>query len=187
MSRPTNQQQPLSLDSQVDEDRIRRALGLNTNGTHQQRPEQARQRHRFVSDGSVPVVVLNRAERDSGGLKEKLEAAEAALEAERNAHAATRRALQEAQMQAQALETRLGHATLAHNEAITAEREARRVAEEALASVRTEISEQPTPRASAESKQVVRKMRVPRAPKAEKEQKPVRWWTPSYRAKHKKR
>src|SRR4051812_49220550 len=141
MSRPTNQQQPLSLDSQVDEDRIRRALGLTSNGTttHQQRPEQARQRHRFATDGSVPVVMLNRSERDSGGLKEKLEAAENALEVERNAHAATKRALQEAQSQAQALQTRLGHAELAHNEALGAEREARRVAEDALAALRAEI------------------------------------------------
>src|SRR3954451_21566882 len=124
MSRPTDQQQPLSLDSQVvDEERIRRALGLKAGGgqTHQQRPEQARQRHRFVTDGAVPVVMLNRTERESGGLKEKLEAAEAALEAERTAHAATRRALQEAQAAHQALQTRFGHAELARSEALAAE------------------------------------------------------------------
>src|SRR5689334_24707059 len=101
MDRSNSNQQPLTLDSPLDEERIRRALGLKSNGTHQQRPEQARQRHRFVSDGAVPVVVLNRTERESSGLKERLEAAEAALETERAAHAATKRALQEAQSQAQ--------------------------------------------------------------------------------------
>ena len=186
MNRTNNQQQPLSLDSQVDEDRVRRALGLKTSAPHQQRPEQARQRHRFVSDGAVPVVMLNRTERDQGGLKEKLEAAEAALEAERAAHAATRRALLEAQAAHQALQTRLGHAELAHSEAMATEREARRVAEEALTAFRTEPPEPPrTVRAAPEPKPVVRKARVARVPKAEKEQKPVRWWTPSYRAKRK--
>src|SRR5689334_3023073 len=75
MDRSNTTQQPLTLDSPLDEDRIRRALGLKTNGTHQQRPEQARQRHRFVSDGAVPVVVLNRGEGEGGGgLKERVTA-----------------------------------------------------------------------------------------------------------------
>ncbi|MBV8911881.1 MAG: hypothetical protein JOZ05_02440 [Acetobacteraceae bacterium] len=189
MNRTDDQQQPLSLDSQVDEERIRRALGLKGNGSHQQRPEQARHRHRFVSDGAVPVVVLNRTERESGGLKEKLEAAEAALETERAAHAATRRALLEAQAANQALQTRLGHAELAHNEALAAEREGRRAAEDALAALRAEAAlrvEIEAPAPAAEPKPVVRKLRMPRLPKVEKEQKPVRWWTPSYRAKRKR-
>ena len=97
MSRSDNPTPPLSLDPQVDENRIRRALGLQVGTPHQQRPEQARQRHRFVSDGAVPVVMLNRADNDSSGLKERLSAAEHALDAERAAHAATKRALQEAQ------------------------------------------------------------------------------------------
>ena len=55
--RYSRSQPPLTLESQLDEDRVRRALGLKTNGaTHQQRPEQARQRHRFVSDGAVFVT-----------------------------------------------------------------------------------------------------------------------------------
>jgi hypothetical protein len=180
MNRTPNQQPPLSLDASVDEERVRRALGLTPSGTHQQRPEQARQRHRFVSDGAVPVVVLNRSERDAGGLKEKLTAAQAALEAERNAHAATRRALQDAQSAHQALQTRLGHAELAHNEALAIEREGRRLAEEALATLRAE-----TP-APAERKPIVRRARLPRLPKMEKEAKPVRWWTASYRMKPQK-
>ena len=196
MDRSNNPQQPLTLDSPLDEDRIRRALGLKTNGgTHQQRPEQARQRHRFVSDGAVPVVVLNRSEGEGGGgLKERVTSLEAALEAERAAHAATRRALQEAQAANQALQTRLGHAALAHTEALEAERSARRAAEDALAALRIE-AEQPPKRKLAEHPPIrqadadvvkpERAARKPRAPKVEKEQKPVRWWTPSYRAKRK--
>ncbi|HYZ62390.1 MAG TPA: hypothetical protein VE650_08035 [Acetobacteraceae bacterium] len=201
MSRPTNpNQQPLSLESQVDEDRVRRALGLKTNGPHQQRPEQARQRHRFVSDGAVPVVMLNRGDHENGGLKERLAAAETALETERAAHAATRRQLHDAQAANQMLQTRLGHAELAHNEALAAERDARRAADEALAAVRAELEtvrgELETVRAELEPKprrvireaapKPVRAARIPRLPKVEKEQKPVRWWTPSYRAKNKR-
>lgn len=185
MSRTTNNPQaPLSLDPQIDEDRVRRALGLKSNTPHQQRPEQARQRHRFVADGAVPVVMLNRADGETSGLKEKLAAAEAGLEAERAAHAATKRTLHELQATHQALQTRSGHAELAHNEALAAEREARRAAEDALAAVRPEPAEPPrrTYRKSAEMK-LDRPARKPRAAAAPKEQKPVRWWTPSYRSK----
>ena len=52
-----------AADNSVDpaESRMREALGLRgqpVGRTPQQRPEQARQRHRFVRDGEVPVVVL---------------------------------------------------------------------------------------------------------------------------------
>lgn len=185
MSRPTDTTQPpLSLDSQLDEARIRRALGLNSTAPHQQRPEQARQRHRFVTDGAVPVVMLNRGDHEGGGLKEKLAAAEAALETERASHAGTRRALQETQAAHQILQTRLGHAELAHAEAFAAEREARRAAEEALAAIKNELQERPR-RAAGQAPEPApeRVARKPRVPKPPKEQKPVRWWTPSYRAK----
>jgi hypothetical protein len=194
MSRTNNPNAPLSLDPQIDEDRVRRALGLKTNTPHQQRPEQARQRHRFVSDGAVPVVMLNRADGETTGLKDRLAAAEAALETERAAHAATRRALQEAQAAHQALQTRSGHSELARNEALAAEREARRSAEEALAALRAELAE--TSRAEMARAETQRRepfqaaepkperpARKPRAAAAPKEPKPVRWWTPSYRAK----
>jgi hypothetical protein len=190
MNRSNTSQPPLTLESQLDEDRVRRALGLKTNGaTHQQRPEQARQRHRFVSDGAVPVVMLNRADGEGGGLKERLTSLEAALESERAAHAATRRALQEANASNQALQTRLGHAGLAHTEALEAERAARRAAEEVLAAVRAELAEAPQKRVEPEAEPVAAKperaVGRPRVAKVAKEQKPVRWWTPSYRAKRK--
>lgn len=190
MNRTNNPNAPLSLDPQIDEDRVRRALGLKANGPQQQRPEQARQRHRFVADGAVPVVMLNRVDGETSGLKDKLAALEATLETERAAHASTRRALHEAQAAHQALQTRSGHTDLAHNEALATERAARRGAEEALAALRSERPE-PAPRAPEPRMPEPRAMepkpeRAPRAPRAgaaPKELKPVRWWTPSYRAK----
>ena len=203
MSRQNTPTPPLSLDPQVDENRVRRALGLhgNTPHTHRsdghrsdghrsdsQRSDGQRQRHRFVSDGAVPVVMLNRADTEASGLKERLAAAETALEHERAAHAATKRAWQDALAEKQLLQTRLGHAELSHNEAIAAERQARRAAEEALAAVRTAAAETALDAAPAVSQAAPK--RRGRKPSAEpkparpaREPKPVRWWTPSYRAK----
>lgn len=188
MSRINNPNVPLSLDNQIDEDRVRRALGLKSSGgPQQQRPEQARQRHRFVTDGAVPVVMLNRTDSETAGLREKLAAAEAALEAERTAHAATRRALHEMQATHQGLQTRFGHTELDHAEALRSERAARRSAEEALAALQAE-------RATAvEAPRRARRKIVPAAGEAPirkprlaaaRAEKPVRWWTPSYRAKN---
>lgn len=190
MNRTNNQDQPPSLDGEAEEARIRRALGLQaTTVTHQQRPEQARQRHRFVADGAVPVVMLNRSDNESGGLKEKLSAIEFALETERAQHAATRRSLQEANAANQALQTRLAHTELAHNEVLTLERNARRAAEEALAALQAAPPEPaPQPIVEAQSPEPKRRGRkpgttLPKLPRAPREDKPVRWWTPSYRAK----
>ena len=174
----------------IDEDRVRRALGLKSNGhstPHQQRPEQARQRHRFVADGAVPVVMLNRTDSETSGLKERLSAAEHALENERAAHAATKRALQEAHHANQAMQTRFGHTELSHAEALQTQRDLRQAAEEALAALRAELAERkPAPvvaekvrREIKASEPITRKLRAIAA----KEPKPVRWWTPSYRAK----
>ena len=210
MSRPTDtNNNPLSLDM-IDEDRVRRALGLKSSSSstpHQQRPEQARQRHRFATDGSVPVVMLNRSDNDSSGLKDRLSAATHALESERTAHTATKRLLQEAQQARQALQTRLGHDELSHSELLRTERDARREAEEALANFkleveRAEIERVETARVEAARvederraappvvAQPVRQRReirasepIPRQKRPANEPKPVRWWTPSYRAK----
>ena len=190
MSRTNDQNTPLSLDSQIDEDRVRRALGLKTSGsqqTHQQRPEQARQRHRFVADGAVPVVMLNRTDGETAGLRERISATEHALENERGAHAATKRALQDLQASFQALQTRFGHTELSHNEALKLERDARRAAEEALTTLRAERLPPPPPVITRERKPAVaigdRPIRKPSLARAAKEEKPVRWWTPSYRTK----
>ncbi len=216
MNRTDNPAPTLSLDNQADETRMRRALGLHGGAAttpHQQRPEQARQRHKFASDGSVPVVMLNRSsDMEAGGAKERITALEATLEAERNAHAATRRTLHDAQAAHQALQTRLAHTELAHREALAAERQLRKQAEEAqaapVAPPQPKRAEPAAERAAPQrvtqdrvtqdrvtqdrvtadrvtqdrvtAERAVRKPRANAAPP--KEPKPVRWWTPSYRA-----
>jgi len=134
-----NRAPPAPTDSQSAEQKMRRALGLHGTGngkgqqhTPQQRPDQARQRHRFVQDGGVPVVVLNHRAEDGSVLKERIAELERQLENERGQHANSRRALQEAQALAQALETRLVHAELAHKDALTQERRALATAQQAL-------------------------------------------------------
>ena len=186
---------PLSpSDTQATENRMRRALGLQgpTRQPPQQRADQVRPRHRFVQDGGVPVVVLNsRGDNDPTAVfKTRVAELEAALEAERTAHGATRRSLHEAQAAVQAQRTRLAHAELAHSEALTAERNARQAAEESL-QTRLATSEQSAPlpvaapplQAAAKLKPAARKTpRAPRAAKA-KEPQPVKWWLPSFREK----
>ena len=186
---------PLSpSDTQATENRMRRALGLQgqTRQPPQQRADQVRPRHRFVQDGGVPVVVLNsRSDNDPTALfKARVSELEAALEAERTAHSATRRVLHEAQAGVQAQQTRLAHSELAHSEALAAERSARQAAEEAL-QARLAESEQPASLtvaapplpAVAKAKPAARKAsRAPRVSNA-KEPQPVKWWLPSFREK----
>lgn len=166
-----------TTDIQTAETQMRRALGLNgpSRPVQQQRPEQARGRHRFVQDGGVPVVVLNRSENDpAGALKARVAELEAALEAERTAHAVTKRAWQEAQSAAQALQTRLAHAELAHRDALEVERQTRETVEAALREAR----------AAAERAAAKAPRRKPaETAQAEREPQPVKWWLPNYKAK----
>ena len=164
-------------DTQAVETQMRRALGLNGPGrpAPQQRPDQARARHKFVQDGGVPVVVLNRAEDPTTPLKARISELEASLESERAAHAATRRTLQEAQLAAQALQTRLAHAELAHSDFLAAERQARETAEAARQQAVQRL-------ATTQAKQARRKAAP--APAAEREAQPVKWWLPNYKAKN---
>lgn len=186
---------PLSpSDTQATESRMRRALGLQgpSRQPPQQRADQARPRHRFVQDGGVPVVVLNsRSDNDpTATAKARVAELEAALDAERAAHGSTRRALQEAHASAQALQTRLAHAELAHKEALAVEREARHVMEESLAQMAPKmglpeplLSETGSSGAPIKAKPAARK--IPRVPRAAKnsEPKPVKWWLPNFREK----
>jgi hypothetical protein len=100
-------------------------------GNHHQPHHSNRPRHRFVRDGEVPVVVLNRQlerrERTAGPAtlsdqpaENRLEAAEAMLRQERTAREHSERALQEAQATIRDLETKLGHAVRARDEALEA-------------------------------------------------------------------
>lgn len=187
---------PLSQnDSQSTESRMRRALGLQgpSRQAPQQRSDQPRPRHRFVQDGGVPVVVLNsRSDNDpTAPFKVRVAELDAALDAERNAHGATRRTLHEALGNVQALQTRLAHAELAHEEALITERRARKEVEDNLQAHITPQAVQPLTLALTEvsvmpvakPKQALRK--TPKVPRAAKvvEPQPVKWWLPNFREK----
>ena len=168
-------------DDDTTETRMRAALGLRGPGgpAPQQRADQARARHKFVQDGGVPVVVLNR-HNDQDALstaKARISELAAQLEHERTAHATTRRTLQEAQATIQGLQTRIAHTDLAHRDALAA-------AARALEAAQLQ-AQQDTPAAEATPLRRTRKPAIERVKvkPVEREQKPVRWWTPSYRAK----
>ena len=201
--------QHAQTDAQSDELKMRRSLGLMGKGqpqTPQQRPDQARARHRFVQDGGVPVVVLNHRTDETQALKERITEVERQLETERAMHASTRRTLNESQAAVQALETRLVHAGLAHKDALEQERRALTAAQQALSealagSPRRRVAPAVAPEVAESAVETAivpaRFMDEPAgeaAPKAKRgrprtrpipEPKPVRWWTPSFRAKTK--
>jgi len=128
---------------------MRRALGLsgNRNGQRAQpRLEQLtkplahpssrdpgdRPRQRFVQDGDVPVTLVGRPrppEADMHAASESRNVIEAALQDERAARARAKRELQDALATVRNLQTKLGHAELAHREALDAARSARGAAE----------------------------------------------------------
>jgi hypothetical protein len=163
---PSNSESPASTDilDHGDAERgVRRALGLEglTRGPDSSantfRPSAQitsdRQKRRFVQDGEVPVVLVNGQRgharhavdpRLSAGSPptNRLEAAETALKAEREAREHVDRSLFEAQTMIRDLQTKLAHANLARDEArqaaqrsetaMAAESEAREMAEQAL-------------------------------------------------------
>lgn len=187
---------PLSPnDSQSTESRMRRALGLQGPSRQplQQRADQARPRHRFVQDGGVPVVVLNaRGDNDpTAPFKARVAELDAALEAERVAHGATRRTLHETSNNVQALQTRLAHAELAHGDALAVEKQARKEAEDSLqAHMTAQVAQPATPSLIASPATPVAKVKPaarkpPRVPRAAKvaEPQPVKWWLPNFREK----
>ncbi len=78
-------------------------------------------RHRFVQDGTAPVTVLNRHRPDEAdGLSASRAAIELTLQDERAARAKAERSLQDALATVHDLQTKLGHAELAHREVLTA-------------------------------------------------------------------
>jgi len=140
---------PDASDPELAEERMRRALGLasNRNGQGAQpRPEQQskplarptgrapgdRPRQRFVQDGDVPVTLVGRHrphETDLTAVSESRNAIEAALQDERAARARGEQALQDALATVRDLQTKLGHAELAHREKSEAAQAARGAAE----------------------------------------------------------
>ena len=162
---------------------MRRALGLEGEQT---RPHPApptmervsptnRPKRRFVADGEVPVVHGRLQRRDetapqTAPTTNRLEAAELAARAEREAREKAERLLTEAQAVIHDLQTRLGHAQLAANDAqqaIEAERattESLRVAlSETEAKLESAASQQ---RAAEEELQLTAGRRGRRAPGA---------------------
>lgn len=205
MPLPLNSTASAESPLQTTESRMREALGLRDrplSNLPQQRPEQARQRHRFVRDGEVPTVVLgSRKEQDSGPSPDhRIAVMQAALDSERAARALAERALQEAQMTIQNLQTRLAHAEMAHSDALAAEHAGREQAErdlgQAVASRDTaerQIREMAAPSSPDVPKRAPKKIAptasagtLAPAPKP-REPQPVKWWLPSYRAKAHKR
>lgn len=118
---------------------MRRALGLTGERLVRSSPSQAERpqagpsgqsagrsstgkpRHRFVQDGAVPVTIVNRHRPDEAeGQSASRAAIEAMLQDERAARAKAERSLQEALATVHDLQTKLGHAELAHREALGA-------------------------------------------------------------------
>ena len=195
--------------------RARRALGLSATDAPQRRGADTssrqtsmerggmdRQRRRFVHDGEVPVVVLsgsnNSPTASSGNPTNRLAVAEAALESERAARRQAERALGEAQATVHDLQTKIGHAHLARDEAtdtvqrlkgeiagleelLASERHARGEAEQALhlANRARNSVYRGVPTTEARDGAQPLRMRTPsagRPRKGEKEPKPVKWW-----------
>ena len=90
------------------------------------------QKRRFVRDGEVPVMMVSgvraaeapQQRRSGGPQSDQLDAVNAALRAERAAHEAAERALREAQVMIQDLRTKLGHLSMARDEALETARRA---------------------------------------------------------------
>jgi hypothetical protein len=128
---------PDALDITSAEEHMRRVLGLTGDRAARDSPPRTERpqasppgrpagrapadklRHRFVQDGAVPVTVISRHRPDEAdALSASRAATEAALQDERAARAKAERALQEALATVRDLQTKLGHAELAHREAL---------------------------------------------------------------------
>jgi hypothetical protein len=179
------------------EARARRAFGLDATETTVRRRDDPsarqgstdrlladRQKRRFVHDGEVPVVVMGgigSSSTNGASPTNRLAVAETALDSERVARRRAERALGEAQAAVHDLQTKIGHANLARDEAtekvgqlaaelqrlqelLESERVGRAEAEQAL---RAAI-ERKRPGAPAMKSRVGRPRRG--------EPKPVKWW-----------
>ena len=119
------------------------------------------------------MVLVNRTDDATAPFKAKIAELDGLLDAERAAHGQTKRALAEAHSAAQALQTRLTHADLAHRDALAAERQARDAAD----AIRQELVQLRSKLAEATAKS-----RPPRSEPMPQEPQPVKWWLPNYKA-----
>ena len=176
--------------SQTTEARMRRALGLDgkSGPARQTAPRTgdssppARHRHRFVSDGEVPVVVMpSRMDQPAGGRAEA--AAAAALQTERDARQQTERALTAAQAairdlqgKVAQLQTTLAHVTLARDEAVAALQQS----QEQLAAQVPPPAEPPIVRRRGRPPKI--RAETPGATPGTGSAKPVKWWVKGWRS-----
>ncbi|MGH7152806.1 MAG: hypothetical protein ACREF3_02670 [Acetobacteraceae bacterium] len=130
---------------------MRRALGLDPDAPQQPvaaaQPRLPGAKRRFVADGTVPVTLIHgRRDDATNGAPNRLEAAESALRAEREARLRAERAAVELQTAVHDLRTRLGHAELAMQEALAA----KSATEQKLTAVESELDAEREARANAE-------------------------------------
>lgn len=178
--------------AQADEANMRRALGMLGGTARQSQPgpgpsrerrpanpvSSTPRRHRFVQDGDVPVTVMRtRPDHASeilapsnGSAVNRLEALQVSLTSEHAARERAERALDEAQGVIRDLRTKLAHMELAREEALM-----ERDVVEVVTLVEVAVVEpiEPTSRVTVRA---AKKPSVPRAPRPEKEQQPVKWW-----------
>lgn len=182
---------------------MREALGLRTDGTRVtptpgHRPERLLEhgngnprRHRFVQEGEVPVEVMTLRDHGSrasagGGAAPRHRIDEAALAAERLAREQAERAYADVNERLREVQTKLGHAELARDEALAqaADRQSHiESLRQQLEAVQAELQAQRREIVGPAARKVAAKQAAPKpAPKPrgrQKAPKPVKWWIKS--------
>jgi ABC-type transporter Mla subunit MlaD len=166
---------PVSDD---DEARMRRSLGIGQ-ASHAS-GQGSMPRKRFVRDGEVQVEILHA--RPESATRHAAELAELndKLLAEREGRQQLERALAEARATIQSLRTHLAHAEMA-----LAERAAQAVAVAPTALPEAKAPETKPPEGKARSAAKPARAKAAKAPA--REPKPVKWWTPGFKARSKQR
>ncbi len=184
-------------DQPQGEARMREALGLRSDGTrmpspHGHRPERqldhatgSPRRHRFVQEGEVPVEVMTLRDhntRSPGGLGSipRHRVDESAMAAERMAREQAERAFAELTERLREIQTKLGHAELARDEALALAARRQTQIDALLAVPPPEPAPPPPPPVVVatpprKAKTATPRPRVPR----QKAPKPVKWWIKS--------
>lgn len=137
-------------DASSDETRMRAALGLlgrqqpQSFGNRPAQSSPSSPRRRFVRDGEVAMTVVNPATSDDTAVqspRDKLMGLQDALAAEQTAHARTKRALHEAHVAMQAIETKHAHEAIAQAEAVRQEQATRAQLEAGHLQLQTKLQE----------------------------------------------
>jgi hypothetical protein len=154
-------------DSRLDEAeaKMRRALGLGGHATPSvQRPHSASQpadhfhrRGKFVRDGEVQVEIVHRSQHQPNDEGNPLNAARQSVRALAAEKERTERLLSDAQATIKDLQTKLGHERLAKDEVVAGVEANRKTVEQALQTVRSELTAEKT--AHERSEQALRDSR----------------------------